>query len=98
VAAMTSHVGAVHSLAHLLLYLVLSAVNVVRSHVRSALRAVTVERILRQKIARGVRDRLVERFDRNGDGKVSGKEFLEKVVANPMATLYRSLPDSNPIA
>jgi Ca2+-binding EF-hand superfamily protein len=61
-------------------------------------RAVTVERILRQKIARGVKQHLIERFDKDGDGKVSGKEFLDKVVANPMATLYRSLPHSNPIA
>ena len=57
----------------------------------------TVERILRQKITKGVKARLIKRFDRNGDGKVSGKEFLDKVVANPMATLYAFVSDTSPI-
>lgn len=57
-------------------------------------RAVTVERILRQKISKGVKGQMLARFDRNGDGTVSAAEFLNKVVANPMATLYAFMPSS----
>ena len=60
-------------------------------------RAVTVERILRQKITKGVKTQLIKRFDKNGDGKVSAKEFLDKVVANPMATLYAFVAGGSPI-
>lgn len=55
-------------------------------------RAVTVERILRQKISKGVKEQMLARFDRNGDGTVSAAEFLNKIVANPMATLYAFMP------
>lgn len=51
-----------------------------------------MERILRQKISRGVKAQLMHRFDRNGDGVVSSTEFLNKVVSNPMATLYAFMP------
>eukprot|EP00892_Ulva_mutabilis_P004449 jgi/Ulvmu1/2376/UM130_0009.1 len=54
----------------------------------------TVERILRQKISKGVKAQLLQRFDRNGDGVVSSTEFLNKVVANPMATLYAFMPSN----
>lgn len=58
---------------------------------------VTVERILRQKITKGVRRQLIKRFDKDGDGIVSSKEFLDKVVANPMATLYAFVPRGSPL-
>ena len=57
----------------------------------------TVERILRQKINKGVKAQLIQRFDKNGDGSISSKEFLDKVVSNPMATLYAFMPTGNPI-
>ena len=67
-----------------------------RQHV-GVRRAVTVERILRQKIARGVKEQMLKRFDRNGDGSISPSEFLGKVVSNPMATLYAFQARANPI-
>jgi Ca2+-binding EF-hand superfamily protein len=63
----------------------------------SAVFAVTVERILRQKITKGVRSQLLKRFDKDGDGIVSTKEFLDRVVANPMATLYAFVPGGSPL-
>lgn len=57
-------------------------------------RAVTVEKILRQKISSGVKSQLVARFDRDGNGSVSATEFLNKVVSNPMATLYAFMPSN----
>lgn len=54
----------------------------------------TVERILRQKISKGVKSQLLARFDHNGDGTVSATEFINKVVSNPMATLYAFMPSN----
>lgn len=56
--------------------------------------AVTVEQILRQKISKGVKEQLVKRFDKNGDGKISPTEFIHRVVPNPMATLYAFRPSN----
>jgi hypothetical protein len=61
---------------------------------RSLHAAVTVERILRQKISKGVKEAVMKRFDKNGDGTVSTSEFLSKVLQNPVATLYAFLPGS----
>jgi hypothetical protein len=57
--------------------------------------AVTVERILTQKISKGVKEQLIRRFDNNGDNTISTGEFLKKVVPNPMATLYAFRPKGN---
>jgi Ca2+-binding EF-hand superfamily protein len=53
-----------------------------------------VERILKRKISNGVKEQLVKRFDDNADGMISTTEFINRVVPNPMATLYAFRPSN----
>jgi Ca2+-binding EF-hand superfamily protein len=51
-----------------------------------------VESILRQRIGQSVKEHMISRFDRNGDGAVSINEFLDRIMPSSVTTLYSFLP------
>lgn len=51
-----------------------------------------MESILKQRIGQSVKENMIARFDRNGDGAVSINEFLDRIMPSAVTTLYSFLP------